>query len=193
MTTPADRRNDGEPEALDFGPIHDFFAQQCVQNFKTAGTVYSNIYFLELARPIKRQPMPRAAQPMDPRLTHEFMATPAGRGRLTAFLRDALTAGTPVRASLRQTLGFEPDVIVHVDEAWETQAATMEEAQAVRPSAHPQRREVVMISIHHRWGGTIVNTLPIIELPQRHVKFRKLPDGLIATIGPMAMTPDTRA
>lgn len=193
MTTPADRSKEAEPEALDFGPIHDQLAKQAIQIFKQRGEVPSTILFLLLARPIQRRPVAARTKQMDPRLSNEFMASIEAKDSLTLFVSDALTAGSPVRESLKRSIGFEPDLVVHIAEAWAGQAATMEEATAVAPSQRPDRREVVMISIHHRWGGTVVNTLPIIPLPQRHVKFQPLPSGVIAILGPMAMSPDTRA
>ena len=192
-TTPDPAKKAGEPDTLDFRPFHDALARHLIQSFAKDGAVFSNILFVQLARPIARQPMAARSQPLDPRMTHEFMSTRQGRERLGQFLRSVLTAGTPERQSISRAIGFEPDVIVHMDEAWAARTHDMQEATNITPSQHQDRQEVVMIAIHHRWGGTITGTLPIINLPQRHVKFQSLPDGLIATLGPMAMTPDTRA
>lgn len=177
------------PDHIDFTALHDQFSQITIKNFNKDGQVYSNAMFIKLAEPVVGVAKPVRIEPMDSRQVHEFMSSQEGRDRFSMFLREVLTEGSPVRESVARSLGFAPDALVHVDEAWTAKPRTGEDPMSVVPSQRSDRQEVVMIAIHHRWGATVLGMHPIIQLPTRHAKFKKL-DKAIAVVGRLAMTPD---
>lgn len=90
----------------------------------------------------------------------------AGKAQMARLLLD-LVADTPMSRATWFLMGFVPDVLVQIHEAWWVMRPS---APAVRQdlSQAPDRRECLVISLHTR-AGTVPVMHEIVAEPTRHV------------------------
>lgn len=116
---------------------------------------------------------------LSPESVQVGMADDAGKEALGELIRDMLTTGHPVRGSILDQVRFAPDMVVQVSEAWvlhtDISGAEKVERGEMRVSASPDRKEVVLVTMHMH-GRTELVMHPIVETPTRHCKLAAFPD-----------------
>ncbi len=102
-----------------------------------------------------------------------FFGSERGKDIFALFPKEMLDDTHEVHQITKKLLGFAPTVIVQVNEAWMRYAKKDALYDGVAPSQHPDRKEVILISIHTR-TGSIIGMHKIEAQPKRHAVFQEL-------------------
>jgi hypothetical protein len=97
---------------------------------------------------------------LPPYLTKAFFERGlAGKNAFAMVLHDMLVEDSETRTKFVAAMKFEPNALVQVNEAWATSHARDANLREVpAPSEDPNRREVLMISVH-----TPTQTVPVLH------------------------------
>ena len=146
--------------------LHDQFAAIAIAIFNNGEEVAPQLFLL---RPDSTGQGAMAALP--PEMMRQFFGAEGGKDQLARLLESVLTEGHPLRQQVKEAAGFEPTVLVQVNEAWallEPQEEDLEKLAAGGTLAkHPQRREVVLVALHTRFGSFPTYHL-VEDKPHRH-------------------------
>lgn len=112
------------------------------------------------------------AEPTPPELMRFFFGSEHGKNVFAIYLRDLLDDNHEVHQGAKTAFGFAPKAIVQINEAW-MRMADKDGLDGPPPSQHPDRKEVILVSIHTR-EGTTINMHKIMDQPKRHAVFSEI-------------------
>ncbi len=137
-----------QPDWDTLAAVHEHFAAIASTLVSEGDEVSPQVFLLGVtgAPPFRMAPLPPAAMAT-------FFGEPSGRDTLANFLRQAFQEGSQLRAMLTRDLGFEPNVIVQVNEAWVASPKDAAEAKELeqgnlRVSERDDKKEALLIVLH---------------------------------------------
>jgi hypothetical protein len=181
-------KNMSEITTLDFSRIYDHFSKMAIEKFNTEGSVPPLLVMVKFKEGGESTGDVHKMGVVAPETTEEFFSGEEGKDKLSMFIRESLTEGEAFRAVLEKEAQFAPDAILQISEAWVATAANAEDIGTTPPSQRANRKEALLVVIHHRWGGSVAGMHTIEDEPTRHATFQELDQKMVIT-GRMAMTP----
>lgn len=175
-------------ETIDFSRIYDHFSKMAITKFNAEGEVPPALIMVKFKEGGESNGDVLKMGVVAPEMTEEFFSGEEGKDKLAHFIRESLTEGEELRAVLEKEAQFAPDAIIQISEAWVATAKNEEDIGTTPPSQRANRKEALLVLIHHRWGGTIAGMHTIEDEPTRHATFQELDQKMVIT-GRMAMTP----
>lgn len=169
-----------EPVPEEVAVLYEALAEVFVAVFNKTQQLAPELVAIELLEPegIK-------CERINPRVVGKMLAAPRGKEVLMTLVRCLLTEPGAVVSLVPE--GFAPHVVVHAGEAWAVCCGDGDADLRNLPRSladHPERREVIAISIHTR-HGTRGGICPISGTgAERRATYQPLADG---ASGSMAM------
>jgi hypothetical protein len=156
--------------------LHDHFAATAIGIVNRGGEVAPQLFTVRAnsqGRVVKMTVVPA-------QLMQVFMKNDAGKDQFADFLQNMLDERSDVHKAFVASTGYAPNLLVQVNEAWSLAPKDGEHFDAegtvdgMRPSQHPNRQELVLVTLHARQGSVPVMH-PIRNKPKRHAVKGRFP------------------
>lgn len=156
--------------------LHKHFASVAANMVNNGQEVSPQLFLIGLQQ--GKPPFAMAAVPAE--MTNQFFRDDKGKDALAQFLRQSLMPASNFREALTKELGFGPDVVVQISEAWMASLSEGEDFSSVRKgqqrvSERADRKEVLLVTLHMEHFSIPVMH-PIESGPPRHCELTEFPD-----------------
>lgn len=148
--------------------IYEFFAMTAVDLFNTRGHVDPQLFMVEVRRPMIGQLVPTKWGAIEN--INELLRTDDLKAEIGRITKSVLSPIGTMRRQLKKQ-DMQPDIVVQINEAWAVKGGyTLEQIGAddfIQPSKHPQRIEVILVSVFSLNFPNLIGMCPILENPRR--------------------------
>lgn len=174
-----------EAERADFTFFYEQFAKLAIEHYNENKNHPPMMFLVELGD-VPGNP-PRNVSIVNPWLIEKLHDSAESKVLLWELVRSYLRRDEPLHEALVRHIGFTPDIVVHISEAWMVRRDGFE--LDCIPEEQPDREEVLMINMHAS-NETVLGMCPIrCEGETKHAVFKPLRTAGV-TFGAMSMTGD---